>query len=281
MALFDLYQLAVLYNLRRFDAENISNRSHPPPMPPSTPPRRVTRSMANLPLHTPALPPPKTPQQGRDPVTIAGLTPNARGAAVRRKQEGDTDRVDRYDCGDYEEYIREDLSCRVFVDYEVFMKYVLHVPADWETEWGPTIAAVNANANFKKHYKAYCRLSKANGGVEKDLYQPLVETANAVLSVASRSRIGDTGPGKSQYYHVNDPNHINGGVMSKKGLCPDLVLLHNNRPCPEEKESLHWANPLHVLEVKSNGNAICDGTNMPKLVVDGKSSVGSFVRVYD
>ena len=57
---------------------------------PTTPPR-VTRSMAHL---SPVLPPPKTPRQKRDPVTIAGLTPNACGAAVRRKQEGNTDRVD-------------------------------------------------------------------------------------------------------------------------------------------------------------------------------------------
>jgi len=273
MALFDLYQLAVLYNLRRFDAENISNRSHPPPMSPSTPPRRVTRSMTHL---SPVFPPPKTPRQKRDPATIVGLTPIARGTCIRRKQEGNTDRVDGYDCGDYEEYVREDLSCRVFVDYEVFMKYVLHVPTGWKTEWATAINAVNANANFKNHYEAYCGLCKANGTVEKDLYQPLVETANAVLGVVSRHRFGNTGTGKSQYYHVNDPNRINGGVMNKKGLCPDLVLLHNNRPRPKEGESLHWANPLHILEVKSNNNAICDGRNMPKLVVDGKSSVGSF-----
>jgi len=81
------------------------------------------------------------------------------------------DLVDEYDCeeydkddreedeeGDseeYEEHVRDDLRRRVLVDYEVFMKYVLHVPEDWETKWRPALDAVKADANFKKCHESY------------------------------------------------------------------------------------------------------------------------------
>ena len=229
MALFDLYQLADPYNLRRSDAEFLSNHSHPPPMSPTTQTQpRQTRSKVHLSLPLPVLPPPKTSRQRRDPATVVGLTPISRCKSIRQKQDGDTDRVDKYDREDYEECVWEDLSCRVFVDNEVFMKYVLHLPTDWRTKWAPVIDAVNTNANFEGHHEACRGLCDEKGTVEKDFYQPLVKTANAVLEVISRSK------------------------------------------------SLHWANPLHVLEVNSYGNAICDGGDMPKLVVDGKSSAKSF-----
>ena len=266
MALFDLHQAALLYNLRRFDEEFLRNNSHPPPMFPTTPPQ----STKSLPL--PTLPPPETPGRRRDPATIVGLTPTARGSSIRRRQDGDTDQAHKYDCADYKEYIREDLSCRVFVDYGVFMKYVLHVPNDWETKWKPAIDAVKADTNFGKHHKKYCGLCDENRTLEKNFYPPLVETANAVLDVVSRSNFNNIPSEKRQYYHINHPNCVSGGVIDKKGLSPDLVLLHEDLPRPgtNKNGSLHWANPLHVLEVKPHGNAICNGRDMPRLVVDGK-----------
>lgn len=199
-----------------------------------------------------------------------------------QKQDGNTDRGDKHDREDYDGYIREDLSCRVFVDYEVFLQYVLHVPEDWETKWGPALDAVKADANFKKHHEEYCGLCNRSGVVkERMFYLPLVEMANAVLDVVSRSNFDDISPDKRQYYHVNEPNHVKGGVMNKRGLSPDLVVLDEGRSRPEEKESLHWANPLHVLEVKPHGNAICDGKSMPRLIVKGKHSVVRFVCGHD
>ncbi|KAF9642500.1 hypothetical protein BDM02DRAFT_3273448 [Thelephora ganbajun] len=268
MALVDFYQLAVIYNLRRRDADFPSNCSHPLSMSTDAPPTKP-RVYSSLP--PPTLPAPKTPQRRRGPATVVGLTPLSRGSSVRQRQEGDTDRVDRYDRGDYEEYVREDLNCRVFVDYEVFMKDVLHVPDDWRTEWGRAIEAVKADAKFNEHHERYCDLCEEAGTLEKHFYPPLMETANAVLDVVSRSYFKKIPPGKRQYYHVNDPNHLKGGVMNKNSLSPDLVLLHKNRPDPRtsRSRSLHWANPLHVLEVKPYDNALCDGKNMPRLVVDG------------
>ena len=272
MALVDFYQLAVLYKLHRADADFHSIHSHPLPMSTATSPTKP-RVHSSLP---PSLPVPKTPQHRRDPTTVIGLTPLSRGSSVRQRQEGDTDRVDGYDCHDYEDYIREDLSCRVFVDFGVFMKYVLHVPDDWQTRWKPAIDAVKANKRFDKYHKTYCKLCERNGTLEKDFYQPLMETANAILSVVtSKTSFNGIPSKKRQYYHINNPNHVKGGVMNKKGLSPDLVLLHKDRPLPGADTSLHWANPLHVLEVKPYDSAICDGRNMPRLVVDGERVMDS------
>ena len=278
MALFDFYQLAVLYNLRRRDAEFLSKHSYPP-MPAYTRPHPPPANRRSLPSRVFAVP--RIPPRRRDPVTALGLgfpmTPNSRGSSILRKQEGDTDRTDKYDRVDYEGYIREDLSSRVFVDFEVFMKQVLHVPNNWKARWRQAIGAVKGNQEFKQYHQEYCRLCNEGGTQEKDFYPELAKMANAVLDVASQPRFKNIIPtGRQQYYHVNDPNHLRGGMMSKKGLSPDLVLLHGGHPTPDKNTSLHWANPLHVMEVKPSDNALSDGTNMPRLVVRGKRARGCF-----
>ena len=263
MALLDLYQVAVLHHLRRFDAEFLPNHSHPPPVSPTTPPE----STMSLPL--PALPSPETPRRRRDSTTVAGLTSLARRSSIQQ-DSGVADRADEYDCADYEEDIRGDLCCRVFVDYEVFMKYVLHVPNDWETKWKPAIDAVKADANSEEHHEAYCRSCDENETLEKNFYRPLVEMANAVLDVASRPNFNTIPSEGGQYYHVN---HVSGGMIDKEGL--SQALLHEGLPWPGSNRN-RWANPLHVLEVRPHDNAICDGRKMPRLVVDGKCAAGSF-----
>ena len=265
MALVDFYQLAVLFNLRRRDAQFLSERSYPPMSTPSPP-----QTHASLPHHN--FTAPKTPPRKRDPVTVSGLTPVSRGAAVRKGQEGDPDRVDKYDRADYEDYIREDLGCRVFVDYEVFMKQVLHVPEKWRTMWGRAIKAITADEEFKRHYKKYCDMCKEGMTPEKAFYSPLMETANAVLEVVSRSKFKHIPSEKRRYYCVTDVTHLKGGVMDRRGLCPDIVLMHKNRTPPSnpKDEFVYWATPLHVLEVKPYDNALCDGANIPHLIVDGE-----------
>ena len=153
------------------------------------------------------------------------------------------------------------------------MEYVLHVPRDWKTKWRPALNAVKADENFKKFHD-YCGLCDNGGTPESHFYPPLVNTANAVLDVVSESDFDDIPSGKHQYYRVNDPYRISGGVMNKSGLSPDLVLL--DKDLPHTNASLHWANPLHVLEVKPHDTAICDGKNMPRLVMNGKCPAGSF-----
>jgi len=112
--------------------------------------------------------------------------------------------------------------------------------------YGAWLSMLSKPTQFSEHHK-YCRLCEEGGTLEKDFYPPLMKAANTVLDVMSRSNFKGIPSEKRQYYHVNDPNHVKGGVMNKKGLSPDLVLLHNDRPrpCLASNRSLHWANPLH------------------------------------
>jgi len=169
MALFDFYQLGVLYKLRRADACFLSVHSHPL-MPATTPPRSRSPSVEPDQVHLspplPTQPVLKTPEHKHGPARPApDITPLSLGSSIRQRQEGDTDRVERYKREDYDDYIREDyddyiredLQSRVFVDFEVFMKHVLRVPNDWRTQWGWAIEAVKTDAVFNNHLGEYCR----------------------------------------------------------------------------------------------------------------------------
>jgi len=70
-------------------------------------------------------------------------------------------------------------------------------------------------------------------------------------------------------YHVNSLKKLQGGIFNKANLSPDLVVLHKKNDT-SEPHSLHWANTLHILEVTPHDNAVCDGENMPRLVVGGE-----------
>jgi hypothetical protein len=98
-----------------------------------------------------------------------------------------------------------------------------------------------------------------------------VETANAAIRVLSPPPSSDTPTRVRQYYHVNDPKKLRGGVINVTGLSPDIVVLHEG--CrPSKRRNLHWANTLHILEVKPYDNAICDGKDVPRLLVNGKAA---------
>ena len=322
MALVDFCRLVDLYKLRHADARFLPIPS--PPLPMSTTPPRSQVEPKRSSFRTPK----------RDTSFVYdGLerTPSNLGTSSRKRREGDTDRVEGYQRDDYDDYIREDLKSRVFVDFEVFLKSALHVPRDWRTLWGPTIEAVKSDEKFTRHYKEYCDRCEEHSTLEYPFYQPLMETANAVLDVVSNSPVDDIS-GTPQYYHVNNPKSLRGGVINKVNLTPDLVVLHKDCPLPtasappKEGESLknsksnngktknsraknsrskytepgdtkpedtqpegtkpkdtkpsdrlHWANALHILEVKPYDNTICDGQYIPRLIVDGKH-VSSFLR---
>ena len=202
------------------------------------------------------------------------VTFNTSGTAAREEQAGDAGRDEGYNRGDYDQYIREDLHSRVFVDFEAFIKSALHVPHDWKTAWGPAIEAVKEDQNFKRNHEKYRQECDGTGSHELTFLDPFVGTANAVLDILYKSKF-DRISGTPKYYRVNDPKRIYGGVTSKFNLSPDLVVLREDCEPPEAK-NLHWANPLHVLEFKPYDGAICDGTKLPRLLVDGKPAMNLF-----
>ena len=265
MALVDFHQLTIPYNLRRYDAEFLSKHSYPPMSTSVLSYSPSPRVHSSLPL--PASSVSQTPRHRRVAATAVGLTPLSLGSSICQRQEGDIYQVDQYDGTEYEEHIRGELSCRVFVDYEVFMKRVLHVPDDWKTRWGPAIEAIKADAEFNEQHKNYCRLCEGNDTLEERLYPALTETENAILGVVSRSNFKDIPSGRRQYYYVSDPEHLKGGMMNKNRVLPQCEV--NKMP--------HWENPLHVLELKPYGNTLCDGKNIPRLVVDGKHAIWPFL----
>ena len=117
---------------------------------------------------------------------VDSITPTNDGSATRKREEDETDQASNESrSDDYSEYIREDLYSRVFVDFEVFTKSVLHIPSDWKTLWQRAIEAVKENKKFKESLETYreecdkCDLRK------KSFFEPLMHAVNTVLDVMS------------------------------------------------------------------------------------------------
>ena len=274
MALLDFYGLAALYELRCSDADfpSIPSRSPMSSARSSRSPSPLAEpNEARLPLY-PTQPEFKTPERKRGTshsVSIPDLTPLSLGSAMRRTEEAGADKVGKFGRADYDEYIREDLGSRVFVNFEVFMTSVLHVPEDWRTTWGPAIEAVKTDSGFKKNLKWYYGRCSDPDAAEVSFYTFLIRTANAALSVLPRFTTSDTPAGIPQYYHTNDPKKLRGGVINLSNLSPDITVLHKD--CHPSERNLHWANPLHILEVKPYDDAICDGLDVPRMLAKGKA----------
>ena len=289
MALIDFYQLAVLYNLSRKDADVLSNRSHPPPMSTTTPPSSrsspVDSDQAGTSLPLPAQFGSKTPKHKRDAThPIPDPTPMGRGSSALWKQGLDADKPQKYGIDKYEQYIAQDFERhRVFIDIDVFMKNVLHVPDNWKTKWGKAIKKIKGSTPFSTAHRDYTRQCGTQGVKEEKFYKPLVDMGNAILGLSESSLGNSVKPRTPQRYLRNDPQKVLCGVM--KDLTPDVVAVHSDllpHICSKEREDMHlkesnltWAQPLQVLEVKPWDNALVDGSCMPRLKVKGKLTTTS------
>lgn len=147
--------------------------------------------------------------------------------------------------GDNDDYIRRS---RVFIDFEVFMNTVLHVPVDWKTRWGPGIKAIKEDRGFKEHHEQYLQQCINPASSEKSFHEPLTNLTNAIINTLLRRDLGS--------------------VISRGFQCHHLqsCLLFGTK-------HLRWTNPLHVLEAGPYGNTLCDGGNMPRLLIDGTFAV--------
>jgi len=194
----------------------------------------------------------------------ATTTPRSPSPSVIESDEAHSD----YDC------VHEDLASRVFVDFEVFIKHVLHVPDDWKAVWGPAIEAVKVDSAFNKYHKGYFEHCDRFGPQEYTFHGLVTDTVNAILEVWSRSTSGDTPSKVSQYYRVNDLREPPDGVTNRVNPSRGLLVLHKG-------EDVHWANLLHILQVKPDGGGLCDGKKIPRLVSNGKYSIGSSLDITD
>jgi hypothetical protein len=167
---------------------------------------------------------------------------------------------------------------RVFVDMEVFMKHVLHVPGDWEELWGPTIEAIKNDQTFRHSLSAYLLCCDSPSVTEPKFYDPLVDTVNAIFSVTQSSNDEAVKPRTKLRYLRTDRKGIVGGIMPP--LYPDITAVHaeflNHIPPQADGagqlggSTLTWAQPLQVLEVKPWNSALIDGSYMPRLTANGE-----------
>ena len=257
MALVDLYQLVVQYKLRCADTSFLPTISQSLPvsttLPPSPAPP-VEPDQASSSLSPSAQTLPQTSERGSG--AVRNVPDTGTPGSCGSSEEDDPEQVYGYKRDEYDEYIHEDLSSRVFVDFDVFMKSVLHVPDDWKTLWGPAIEAVKEDPNFYGCHERYHWLCSDPRPAETSFYESLMKTANAALDVLSQPKLEST-PGIPQHYRVNDAKKLQGGVTNRVGLSPD---------------------PLHILAVKPCDDLLCGGENMPKLVVDGRLEATYFRR---
>jgi len=176
--------------------DNTSSRSPPPSAEPdetplsSSPPSepRLTTPGRECPAHS----------------AQANATPPSLGSSIC--QEDETDQAEGYHSADYERYIREDLHGRVFVEFEVFMQHVLHVPDNWKSEWGSAIEAARADPDFKRSLEEYCEPCVDSNSDEESFYDPLTDAVNAVLAVVSRETFEGISSRIPQNCGVTNPN---------------------------------------------------------------------------
>jgi len=174
----------------------------------------------------------------------------------------------------YEEYLIQDFERhRVFVDIDVFMKHVLHVPDNWRELWGPNIKEIKRNKDFWFAFSSYCSQCAIQGANETRFYEPLVGMANTILDFATNDSSDESiKPRTPQRYLRNDPKTISCGVID--GLSPDIVAVHKDFPV-NDGSGLTWAQPLQALEVKPSDGALVDGLCMPRLKVNGERATTS------
>ena len=281
MALIDFHQLVLLYRLTRCDPGILSSRSHPPPMPAATPSRSRPPSneldKAGSSISSPTQSAPNTLGNDLHPTPfVRDQTPLSDGTSIVHKLRPDPDRAQKYSSEKYGQYIVQDFERhRVFVDIDVFMENVLHVPGDWREEWGEAIAKIKRNRTFMTALTHYIDQCNTSGAPERDFYRPLVNTANAILDFSESSPYKCIKPQTPQCYIVNDPKKIRCGVINN--LSPDIVAVHrdflphlDDEQGLAKKPTMTWAHPLQVLEVKPWDNALVDGSCMPRLMVNGK-----------
>jgi len=277
MALVDFYQLAVLHKLFRCNAGNPTHRSHTGTMPAtahtSSPSPSVKQDQPATRFPLPTKPEPKTPKRNRN-ATQADLrmTPMALGTPAMRQLMHPMVQPPKLKSSKYEEYIVQDFERhRVFVDIDVFMKNVLHVPDNWKELWKKTIEDIKRDQAFMNPHLYYCAECAIPGGQEMRFYEHLVDMSNAILDLSTDESVRPRTP---QRYLRNDPKTISCGIITE--LSPDIVAIHKDFLANGGSGSnLSWAQPLQVMEVKPRDGALVDGSCMPRLKVNGERATTS------
>jgi hypothetical protein len=229
----------------------------------------------------PLVPNPKTPERNPNiPLPSVDHTPYSRGSAAIHKLDPEPERPKKRTSSKYEEYITQDFDRhRVFIEIETFMKRALHVPDDWKKRWGSTIEKVKRNHRFVQFQTEYTTLCENPNADEEAFYQPLVGMMNAIYTVTEDKKSErSVQPKMSLRYLRNAPRKVLGGIMPE--LSPDIIAVKKGfiRHLPGADETLcvgsdsnmTWAQPMQILELKPSNRALVNGSQMPRMKVDGE-----------
>ena len=132
---------------------------------------------------------PDTPQNKRGAThSVPRSTPTSAGMFILPKLRPDPYESSEYDHDSDERCISRDLeNYRVFVDMDVFMKHVLHIPENWEELWAGTIGRIKQDPVFSLAIWEHTRWCGAQGIREDIFYKPLVDMINAILEICESS----------------------------------------------------------------------------------------------
>jgi len=281
MALVDFYQLAVLHKLSRCNAGSPTHLSHTGSMPTDTqmssrsPSIEQDQPGTSFPL--PTQPEPKTPKRNRNATqSDLRMTPAALGTPAMRQLMHPMVQPPKLKSSRYEEYIVQDFEChRVFIDIDVFMKNVLHVPDDWRELWKKSIEDIKHDQAFISPHMFYGAECAIPGGQEPGFYKHLVDMSNAILDFSAKDSSDESVRLRTpQRYLRNDPKTVSYGIITD--LSPDIVAIHKEFLAGGgSRSNLSWAQPLQACEVKPRDGALVDGLCMPRLVVNGERTTTS------
>jgi len=223
--------LVILYSLSGRDVRVLSNRSHPSPMLTTTP--SSSRSPAVKPSQTTSflsrstqsvLKAPERKHGGTRSVSVQDPAPMSNGTPILWKLEPDTDRTRERDSVKYEQYIAQDFKRHwVFVDIDVFMKHVLHIPKNWKELWNTTIRYIRRHQNFLLPHWDYAHRCETQRTKELEFYRPLADMGNAIIELSELSKDESVKARTRQCYLMNDPGKVLGRVM--RNLSPDIVAV--------------------------------------------------------
>lgn len=114
----------------------------------------------------------------------------------------------------------------VFVDIEIFIKSVLHAPADWKAEWGSIIHSVKRNPDFMKHYLNYRTHHKKCAEREESRYKLLLLMNDVIVRVAFPATLYRDTPSTplqlTQLVHVVDDGSSD-CVLNEANSIPRLI----------------------------------------------------------
>ncbi len=214
---------------------------------------------------------PRTPTTRRNASSVSKLTSTPAAKGIIGQQAASTR-------AEVDPYLAEDLrTSRVYLPFEIFLKKVLNLPEDWESnvEFQRCLTALEGNDALREKMDAYLDACDTEG-VENTLYAPAASLYNQATSVMVETEGTDIS--STLYAYRQDPKRVVGSRASVKGdRSPNLGgvlyalwldclndLDRVNRKGPSPKCS--WEQLLLFWEFKKDHDFVDQGVGAPTVL---------------